>query len=165
MNHYRQQAPALTPHWLSWHRRQTCLEIPSPTWSSQSWWVSAVASRADTVKWAWIWITEQASQARSGQSCSIYLGPLVWSCLAALPFIHPAALSVFDHTNVEGTLLSSLCSCSCSCGGSGLSRLVMTALAGLMALIRLSIFGMQLFILLIFVVVVWDINRSGYLAL
>lgn len=165
MKRYRQLAPSLSPHWLSWQRRQTCLETLSPTWSSLSWWVSAATSRADSVKWARLWITEQASRARSGQSCSIWLGPLVWSCFAALPFIHPAALTVFDHASVKASLLSSLGSCSCD--GSGLCWLLMTALAGLMALIRWGIFRMQLFALLIFVVVVvvWDINRGGYLVL
>lgn len=82
--------------------------------------------------------------AHTSHSWSIYHGPLVWSCFAGsttLPFIHPAALRVFDHTNVQGTLLSSLGSSS---GNSlGLCRLVMTAdqarHAGLIALIRWGI--------------------------
>lgn len=83
--------------------------------------------------------------AHTSHSWSIYHGPLVWSWFAgstSLPFIHPAALSVFDHTNVQGTLFSSLGSCSSN--GLGLYRLIMTAdqasHAGLMALIRLGVF-------------------------
>lgn len=89
---------------------------------------------------------------RAGQSAhtthswSIYHGPLVWSCFAgstSLPFIHPAVLRVFDHTNVQGTLLSSLGS---SCANSlELCRQVMTTdparQAGLIVLIRWGILG------------------------
>ncbi len=89
---------------------------------------------------------------RAGQSAhtthswSIYHGPLVWSCFAGsttLPFIHPAALRVFDHTNVQGILLSSLGSSSAN--SLGLCRLVMTTdqarHAGLIVLIRWGILG------------------------
>lgn len=114
--------------------------------SSPSRWVTATGSQADTVKWARLWITEQASQPHTTHSWSIYHGPLVWSCFAgsaAPPFIHPAVLRVFDHANVQGTLLSSLGS---SCANSpGLCRLVMTTdrarRAGLIVLIRWGILG------------------------
>lgn len=89
---------------------------------------------------------------RAGQSAhtthswSIYHGPLVWSCFAGsttLPFIHSAALRAFDHTNVQGTLLSSLGSSSTN--SLGLCRLVMTTdqarHTGLIVLIRWGILG------------------------
>lgn len=84
--------------------------------------------------------------AHTTHSWSIYHGPLVWSCFAGsttLPFIHPAALRVFDHTNVQGTLLSSLGSSSTN--SFGLCRMVMTTdqarHAGLIVLIRWGILG------------------------
>lgn len=84
--------------------------------------------------------------ANATHSWSIYHGPLVWSCFAGStspPFIHPAVLRVFDYTNVQGTLLSSLGSSSSN--SLRLYGQVMTTdhagRAGLMALIRLGILG------------------------
>ncbi|KAK5610111.1 hypothetical protein CRENBAI_011378, partial [Crenichthys baileyi] len=51
---------------------------------------------------------------------SIYHDPLVrlyYAGSTAQPFIHSAALTVFDHTNVGGTLLSSLGSSSTNSSG------------------------------------------------
>lgn len=85
---------------------------------------------------------------RAGQVSLFYhlpwpISSIMLSGSTTLPFIHPAVLRVFDHTNVQGTLLSSLGSSGAN--SLGLCRQVMTTdqarHAGLIVLIRWGILG------------------------
>lgn len=127
--------------WLSWH------PSTNPSWNSGSYMeLSISVSKCGQVpgrhrEMGTALDHRAGHSAYTTHSWSIYHGPLVWSCFAGsktLPFIHPAAVRVFDHTNVQGILLSSLGNSSAN--SLGLCRLVMTTdearHAGLIVLIR-----------------------------